>query len=88
MNSYLGVSVFFLCIFSNFNKSFLFQNSSVKVIIMANQAVISFCHTLRKKIDGLSSFMETQAVQYLRTFAHPLAILDFGLKAWIMNETA
>ena len=43
-------------------KSHLFQNSSVKVTIMANQAIISFCDTLGKEIGGLSSVMETQAV--------------------------
>ena len=35
-------------------KSRSFQNSSVNVI--------SFCHTFRKEIGGLSSVMETQAV--------------------------
>ena len=43
-------------------KSRSFQNSSVNVIIMADQAIISFCHTFRKEIGGLSSVMETQAV--------------------------
>ena len=29
---------------------------------MADQAIISVCHTLGKEIDGVSSVMETQAV--------------------------
>ena len=62
MNGYLGVSVFFLCILAIIIKSHSFQNLSVKVIIMADQAIISFCHTLVKEIGGLSSVMETQAV--------------------------
>ena len=87
MNSYLGVSVFFLCIFSNYNKVTFVS----KIIGQSNHngksSYDQFLSYIRKR-DWWNVVRYGKHKLYLRTFAHPLAILDFGLKPWTINETA